>query len=216
MDIWDGDRWRVLSIPSETATESTELSLLGWMDGVSEPLVRRGEKGRGRREEGVPGLREFLAHGLGRRQGKVLGNIHLTSPPSFRSLPQPNSPYPGTHSPVRTFFSCTFSGKTSLMCVERVMHAHGGPVPWTVYLHGKVLGRQGGWKLAPPAGGCAGPHHGCLSKSRMVISPRFMCHPVPSGRGPLTDAARGQIPACRFWLVPSDTHRQSASSWKLP
>lgn len=55
-----------------------------------------------------------------------------------------------------------------------------------------------------------------LVKSRMVISPRFMCHPVPSGRGPLTDAARGQIPAYRFWLVPSDTHRQSASSWKLP
>lgn len=41
------------------------------------------------------------------------------------------------------------------------------------------------WKLAPPAGGCAGPHHGCLSKSRMVISPRFMCHPMPSDRGPL-------------------------------
>lgn len=24
------------------------------------------------------------------------------------------------------------------------MHVHGGPVLWTVYLHGKVLGGQGG------------------------------------------------------------------------
>lgn len=98
------------------------------------------------------------------------------------------------------------------------MHVHGGPVPWTVYLHGKVLGGQGGqggaWKLAPPAGGCAGPHHGCLSKSRMVISPRFMCHPMPSDRGPLTVQPGGRsqpIALGLFHQTPTANLRRAGS-----
>lgn len=101
------------------------------------------EKGRGRREEGVPGLREFLAHGLGTggRAGQVLGNIHLTSPSVLCLLRQ--TPLTQGPTPWYVPFLLRTQWKTSLMCVERVMHVHGGPVPWTVYLHGKVLGRQG-------------------------------------------------------------------------
>lgn len=185
----------------------------GWCFGA---VGEKRRKGKGEKRGRCPGAPRILSPLAGEAAGQGLGehSSHQSSfLPFFASakLPLPRDPLPGTY-----LFLLRIQWKTSLMCVERVMHAHGGPVPWTVYLHGKVLGRQGGWKLAPPAGGCAGPHHGCLSKSRVVISPRFMCHPVPSGRGPLTDAARGQIPAYRFWLVPSDTHRQSASSWKLP
>lgn len=122
----------------------------GWCFGA---VGEKRRKGKGEKRGRCPGAPRILSPRAGEAAGQGLGehSSHQSSfLPFFASakLPLPRDPLPGTY-----LFLLRIQWKTSLMCVERVMHAHGGPVPWTVYLHGKVLGRQGDGSLRHlPAG----------------------------------------------------------------
>lgn len=94
VNIWDGDGGRVLSIASDAATESTEGSILGWMDGVwcFGVVGEKEGKGKGEKRGRCPGAPRILSpRAGGRRQGRSGLGEH-SSHQSFRSLPPPPTP----------------------------------------------------------------------------------------------------------------------------